>query len=65
MGYSEVTGSVSKLSYSETVEEIKDLQEKIRAHQEGELVLNSYVQSLKRLQFLRDSLRMLKKNKKD
>ena len=56
---------MSKITYKETVEEIKDLQVKILAHQQGELVLDHYVSSLKRLQFLRNSLRLLKRNKKD
>ena len=50
-----------EISIKETVAEIKELQEKIRAHQEGSCTLDSYVESLKRLLFLRNSLRVLKK----
>lgn len=50
-------------SLKESVEEIKVLQEKIKAHQEGGPFLDDYVASLKRLQFLRNSLIALKKRK--
>jgi hypothetical protein len=52
-----------KLNYEESVREIKDLQKKIREHQEGVHVLEDYVASLKKLQFLRNSIRALKKQK--
>ena len=55
--------SKSKLSYEETIEEIKSLQVSIKNHQEGKHVLEDYVSSLKRIQFLRNSLRALKKRK--
>jgi hypothetical protein len=53
----------SKLSYEETVEEIRVLQVGIKDHQLGKIILSDYVSSLKRLQFLRNSLRALKKQK--
>lgn len=49
-----------KLSIEDTVEEIKELQFKIKAHQDGKTIIDDYVGSLKRLQFLRNSLRSLK-----
>jgi hypothetical protein len=54
---------MSKLNYEETLKEIKSLQEKIQQHQKGAIVLDDYVASLKSLQFLRNSVRALKKRK--
>lgn len=52
---------MSKISYEDAVEELKELQGKIRVHQEGGLQLKDYPGSLKRLQFLRNSIRSTKK----
>jgi len=51
------------LNYNETIEEIKSLQKKIKEHQDNKAVLKDYVDCLKRLQFLRNSLRALKGRK--
>jgi hypothetical protein len=53
----------SKLTYEETVNEIKELQDRIKAHQDGATIIDDYVGCLKRIQFLRNSLRALRKRK--
>ena len=50
-----------KLSYEESVKEVEELQAKIKAHQDGKETLTDYVSCLKRLQFLRNSIRSIKK----
>ena len=52
-----------KLSYEESVKEVEELQAKIKAHQDGEEALEDYVSCLKRLQFLRNSIRSIKKRR--
>ena len=54
---------MSKISYEDAVEEIRELQGKIRLHQQGAQPLDDYVGCLKRLQFLRNSIRSTKKRK--
>ena len=52
---------MSKRDYQKSVEEIRELQEKIKGHQDGTREIDDYVECLKRLQFLRNSVRVLKK----
>ena len=52
-----------KITYEEIVAEIKDIQAKLKDHQEGRHIEGSYRDLLKRLQYLRNRQLTMKKKR--